>query len=499
MAINIKSLLTDHKSNKTINPRVVVLVAGLYPFFHYYSSNLSEATSWQQFLFMFALCFVLPQLLLGLKNLVFKIKFLKPLKPNYLPIYNAIVFGGLIGFLTFFPQKKLVLLCVVIGFVVGFLLKKHLKKVLFIQFLMALMALVSFVPNLIFHINQDNASWAALSEEELDTQLIEKPNIFVIQPDGYVNFSEIDKPPYNYDNSGFENWLTSKGFTNYDGFRSNYYSTLTSNSSMFAMKHHYYSNTSKSTLKTHKANEVIAGDYNNVLKILKNNGYKSFLITDNSYFLIDRIPSKFDYCNVNTTFMTYHNSGRVEGVEILEDFKSTLDTINTKENFFFIEKTLPSHINYRKRYSLGIEGERSRYIQRLEEANQWIRSLVNTINKYDEEALIVIVADHGGQVGMNFTLEILEKKLNHQEAVSTFSSLLSIKWPKSVGTSNLSFKSNVNLFRNLFFALSSNEYLLKGLKDDSSYLPLKNEDGVNFYQYINDKGEVVFEHVQKNK
>ncbi len=296
MAINIKSLLTDHKSNKTINPRVVVFVAGLYPIFHYYSSNLSEATSWQQFLFMFALCFVLPQLLLGLKNLVFKIKFLKPLKPNYLPIYNATVFGGLIGFLTFFPQKKLVLLCVVIGFVVGFLLKKHLKKVLFIQFLMALMALVSFVPNLIFHINQDNASWAALSEEELDTQLIEKPNIFVIQPDGYVNFSEIDKPPYNYDNSGFENWLTSKGFTNYDGFRSNYYSTLTSNSSMFAMKHHYYSNTSKSTLKTHKANEVIAGDYNNVLKILKNNGYKSFLVTDNSYFLIDRIPSKFDYC-----------------------------------------------------------------------------------------------------------------------------------------------------------------------------------------------------------
>ena len=62
----------------------------------------------------------------------------------------------------------------------------------------------------------------------------------MIQPDGYVSFSELKKGYYNYDNTDFEQWLSHQGFSLHHNFRSNYYSTLSANSSLFAMKHHYY-------------------------------------------------------------------------------------------------------------------------------------------------------------------------------------------------------------------------------------------------------------------
>ena len=256
--------------------------------------------------------------------------------------------------------------------------------------------------------------------------------------------------------------------------------------------YHYYSNTNRSTLKTHRANEAIVGKYNNVLNILSKNGYNSHLISDNSYFLIDRVISQYDYSNINTTWMSYHKSGSVRGVEIQKDLSSVLDTLKSSRNFFFIEKTLPSHIIYKKSKSLGVEGERKRYLNRLKEANQWITNLVNRINDYDEEALIIIVADHGGQVGLEYTLESVNKRLNPQEALSTFSSMLSIKWPKSIEAEHINFKSNVNLFRQVFFLLSGNKEFLINLSDNSSYLPLRTNSTFNFYQYINDSGLPVF-------
>lgn len=476
-----------------ISPSLIVLCAGLYPFFHYYSSNISEATSWQQFVFLFGLCFLLPQILLFLIPLLLKINFFKSLKPFSVSILNSTVFIGLLGFLAFYHNKKTLLLVLVLAFGVGFFIAKHIKKVVVIQLLFAVMGFVSLIPKLVFHFNQNN-TWAKLSIEELQTELKNKPNIFVIQPDGYVNFSEIDKPPYDYDNSEFKSWLSSEGFTNYQGFRSNYYSTYTSNSSMFAMKHHYYSNTNKSTLKTHKPNEAIVGKYNNVLSILKHNGYKSYLITDNSFFLIDRQPLSYDYCNIDTKWMSYHNSGSVTGADIKVDLSRALDTLTSKQNFIFIEKTLPSHIIYKESLSKGKNSERTNYLQRLEDANEWIKSLINEINVFDKNALVIVVADHGGFVGLDYTLQASNNKLNKTEALSVFSSLLSIKWPKSINLDNATnYTSNVNLFRNLFYALSKNKSLLDNLEGNESFLPLKNGEYNGYYKYFDNDGNYVFE------
>jgi hypothetical protein len=493
----IRNKITDFLNNKKEYSHLAIFVAGLYPFFQYYSNNIAEATSWQQFLFITGLCFVLPQIVLLLWAFCRKLNVFKLIKNKGISILNAIVFSGLIGFLVLNLNRKMLVIILIVGAILGFILMKHLKKVLIIQFIFTITSVVSLAPKLLFQLQHDNSTWAKLSEEELDTEFLKTPNIFVIQPDGYVNVSEISQAPYNFNNSEFVTWLSASGFKNHSDFRSNYYSTYTSNSSMFAMQHHYYSNTNPATLKTHDANEAIVGKYNNVLNILKNNKYRSHLITDNSYFLIDREPSQYDYCNINSNLISYHNSGAVNGADIIPDLERVLDTLSGTSNFFFIEKTLPSHIRYAKNTTEGIDKERLRYIERVKLANDWIESLVKKINEFDEQALIIIVADHGGFVGLEYTLEAVMKKLNYQEVISSFSSLLSIKWPDGYESEDLNYMSNVNLFRNVFYTLSKNDKLLNNLNDNSSFLPLKENGKANYYQYLDDKGKFVFKKIYK--
>ena len=482
------------KSKKEV-PRLVAFAAGVYPFIHYYSSNLSIADSWQQLLFIASICFIIPQILVYLRAFLLKFPFIKSLRPFSIGVLNSVSFFSLLGFLIFHFNKKQFLLLLIIAIVIGFVISKHIKKILVLQFLIAGISFVSLLPQLWFGINYNNSDWAQLSEDELNTKFITTPNIFVIQPDGYVNFSEVYDAPYNYDNSEFEKWLGTKKFDNYSNFRSNYYSTLTSNASMFAMKHHYYTNTNPITLKTHKANEIIVGEANNVLKILKHNAYKTHLFTDNSFFLLNRTPLLYDFTNISNSDMVYHDTGSVKGVDITQDFKSVLDTLSGSRNFFFIEKTIPSHIMYRQSLSKGIEGERINYIKRLEHTNDWLKELVKKINKFDDNALIIIVADHGGYVGFEYTLESVERKINNAEALSTFSSLLSIKWPMNITNTNIKFSTNVNLFKKVFYKLSNNKPLLESLSENSSFLPLKDNGKADYYRYINKNGDFVFDKV----
>ena len=66
-----------------------------------------------------------------------------------------------------------------------------------------------------------------------------KPNVYFIQPDGYTSLSEIEKGHYNMDASEIRGLLADNGFKLYNNFRTNYSSTLSTNSAIFSMKHHY--------------------------------------------------------------------------------------------------------------------------------------------------------------------------------------------------------------------------------------------------------------------
>ena len=486
----MNSIISKFLYSERDYPFLTVFAAGLYPFLHYFNSNLHISNSWYQLMFMLLLCFVLPFTLLGLSKFVFKIKPLKQFESKRLTLINLTVFLVLIGFLIFNFKKKATVLLIFVACILAFVLYKHLKKVIILQLVLAIMSMITLVPLLSFAWQQNNDDWAKVSNEIIDTKFKSSPNIFVIQPDGYVNVSELVKPPYNYDNSDFYEYLNTEGFTNYSNFRSNYFSTLTSNASMFAMKHHFYSNTYKKGHKTLNANKVIVGTDNTVLNILKSNNYKTHLITDNSYFSIDRVPMIYDYHNISEHQVSFIKSETIK-TDILSDVEEVLDTLSLSQNFFFIEKIAPSHIVRNPGLSKGIKGERDAYIERLKETNTWLKSLILNIKQFDEDALVVIVADHGGFVGLNHTLESVQKPLNEEEIKSVFSAMLSIKWPNELQTDTLSFKSNVNLFRNLFYALSVNHKLIENQENNNSYIPFYDNGIADYYECIDSDGKVI--------
>ena len=453
------------------HPLLIALAAGLYPLLHYYNGNFDIADSWIQLLFMLGLCLGLPILLVCVSKFVFRLGFLRKFKSYRLTAVNLVVFFGLLGLLIFHLNKKELAVVLLVSALASFLLYRFLGKVIILQLLLAVMSFVTLIPRGWFVLNYD-AEWTQTPDAITEVFFKQNPNVYVIQPDGYTNFTELRKAPYNHRDTTFENYLTETGFINYPNFRSNYYSTLTSNSSMFAMKHHYYQNTYPGNLKTYGSQEVIVGSQNNVLKTFKKNGYKTHLVTDNSFFLTNRKLSSFDHCNIDQSEVKLYDTGGISGVDIVEDFQKLLQGQSDTSNFYFIEKTIPSHIQYTKAASLGVEMERETYLERLEEANDWLTQLITLIHTYDTDPLIILVGDHGGYVGLSYVKEVEQIKLSPLEATSVFSSLLSIKWPQGLNAEGIEFRSNVNLFRQLFAVMSGDKQWLNNLEANESFVPL---------------------------
>lgn len=480
-------------------PYFVVFIAGLYPFLHLYNINLYTLMSWQQFVFLFTVCFGLPQLFLIFVKFVVKINIFHFFKESSLTILNLFVFSALIARFVFNSNKYQLILIAILSMIVGIVLKTYIKQIIVLQILISLTGLVTLAPKLFFGLQQNNAHFAETNTEIIDLKLNKKPNIFVIQPDGYTNKSTLVQAPYNYDNTNFYNYLKDKNFTIYDDFVSNYYSTFTSNTSLFAMKHHYYDNTDKINIKTYGANKVIVGEDNLVVNILNANGYDTNLITDNSFFFKDRVEKSFNYQNISELKIPFYKDKVFNDVDILKDLKSLLsDREKSKPGFFFIEKIIPGHITYSKNSakSTSVKKEKENYLNRLERANVLLKDLIDQIYTFDEEALIVIVADHGGFVGLNYTLESLEREMTYNEVMSSFGAMLAIKWPSGISTEGLEFKTSVNLFRSIFYALSNNELLLQSMESNTSYIPLKTTFGVSVYQSISEDGKVEYKPIK---
>lgn len=463
------------------------LAAGLYPLLHYYSNNFNIADSWPQILFMVTLCLIIPVGITLVLPYLFSLGPLKRLQKYALTAFNFLYFTILLSLLIFhFKNMLLAALLAGIG-LLSLVLYRYLSKVVLLQLLLAVMSLVTLVPKLYFVFTYDDR-WKEISEKVEEVKLKTTPNIYMIQPDGYANFSELRKAAYNDSDTTFENWLTEKGFTNYPDFRSNYFNTLTSNSSAFAMKHHYYGNVNRSNEKTQGAMEDIVGE-NNALTILNNNGYTTHLFTDNSFFLLNRKLKAYDYCNIPESKLPYYKLGKMSGVDILSDFKNKLEEKPEGPNFFFIEKITPGHIKNLKIGSGGIAKEREKYLLGIQQANEWLTSLIELINTHDENALIIIMADHGGSVGLEYSSELKERMLNEAETASVFSVLMSIKWPEGQVPENLNFKSNVNLFRNVFYHLSDDPLLMKSYQADKSYLYNLESGQMEVYQCIDENGK----------
>lgn len=488
-----KSKITSFTENKKEYPILAAIAAGCFPLLHNYSSNFTLVNSTSQLLFFLVLFIALPILVFVLTNMAFKrIEFLKPYKSYVLPVLGLTTMTFLAIISTYGPRKKMLLVAMMIAFILAIVLHKHFKKIIILQLIMALIGIYNLVPKLMIPLNYNN-SWMTPSDEISNVTFKKKPNIYIVQPDGYASFSELKRKHYAFDNSEFESYLKNNGFTLYPDFRSNYFSTLSSNSSMFAMNHHYYNNVKGQSHEFYNARKIIIGD-NPVVSTFKKNGYTTSLILQNSYLLVNRSEIKYDYCNISFDEVPFMARGFSIEKDTNIDLKKAMSHNQSDQGFYFIEQISPGHIPTFKRDSKGKEEERVAYLEKLQWANDWLKDIINTISEKDKNAIIVMVADHGGFVGYDYSLQSMVKQDDVTLINSAFSSALAIKWPQHTPPEYHSkLNTSVNLFRVLFSYLSEDTSYLSDLQEDSSYIIIKEGAPKGVYEMIDEQGKIVFD------
>lgn len=494
---NLRDRIIAFTKSDRDTPIVAAVAAGLYPLLFYYYSNFTLLNSWEQFTFFVVYFLIIPILVFKFSSvLVNRFSYFKSVKQFVLPILNFGWSAYLMVIITKGFSNKLITIAVLVAVILAVLFRKHFKKIIVFQFLLALMVIMPLCKYIFFD-KQSPDEWTK-QPDDIENILFKKtPNIYFIQPDGYANFSEINRGYYNYDNSEFKDFLLNHDFKLYDDYRSNYYSTLSSNSSMFTMKHHYHNFPSSKIREVYNARDVIVGE-NPVLQILKNNNYKTHLLLDRSYILINRPEMAYDYCNMSADSLSYFSRGFQMSSDIFSDLKEIQKDSITKPSFYFLEELSPSHVTNKKSPGDIANVEREKYLNRLEATNKWLKQVLAYIEKEDPNSLIIIAADHGGFVGMNTTLEARTKLTDRDLIYSIFTAQLAIKWPNNQEPSyDNKLKTPVNLFRVLFSYLSENEAYLGNLQEDKSFIQIESGAPFGVYEYINELGEVVFD--KKNK
>ncbi|MBB5269607.1 sulfatase-like hydrolase/transferase [Algibacter amylolyticus] len=361
---------------------------------------------------------------------------------------------------------KLLLISVIVGFIGAIYLANHYWKVLVLILVMAGIPFIKCGVNLSYSLMPNN--WHEQKDDILNAKFVTTPNVYMIQPDGYVGRSVMEDSLYNFSSSLYK-WLEEKEFKVYDDFRSNYPASLSSNSSMFIMRHHYFGDVINPKWDMVFTRDFIAGK-NPVIDIFKSNGYKTHFIVEDEYFQQNRPNKSYDYYNIDYSEIPYFSNDNNVKKDVFKDFRNIFNKSkdSKKPNFFFIEKLLPHHVHFKAEKN-RVEAERKEYLAKIDITNDWIEKIVLEISKNDPNGIIIVAADHGGWVGLNsFTeLAMVEK----EELVrSVFSNLVAIKWNEiDAFPYDKDLKTNVNIFRVLFSALSQNSTYLKSLEEDSSY------------------------------
>ncbi|MBX2827496.1 MAG: hypothetical protein KTR22_05005 [Flavobacteriaceae bacterium] len=473
-------------------PLLAGVVTGLYPFISYYTHNFQLVNSWQHFLFFFALFIVAPALLFWVLYRISKKGFLKKWRTYGLFFLTVFVFLLFVEIALYAQlKKKLALITFLAVIPFAFLLYKHYKKIIFLQVIIAIIGLFYLIP-VLWEQRSISTEWIKQPDAIEAIVLKKKPNIYLIQPDGYVNFEEIVRGHYNMDNSQFKSFLDDNGFTLYPNFRSNYPSTLASNGALFGMKHHYF-NYGTHPSKSLNARKLLVSD-NPALNILKDNGYKTHLILESPYVLLNRPKMGYDACNFSTFDVPFIGSGFRNKKDVQTDLEGYLVMDTSEPKFFFVEFFNPGHIKNRKGDAQGVEGEKKHWEESLAYANERLTKMITTIEKKDPGAMIILLADHGGYVGLEYAMQMYEKTTQRDHIYSLFASLCAIKWPETnLNGVDVDLKSSVNLFRTIFAYLGEDPSLLQHRQPDDSYIILMKNAPKGVYRYINGKGEIVCE------
>jgi hypothetical protein len=496
MLTKLRKVVYHYLNSDKQFPTVMAIGSGLYPMLYCFSGNFSLFNSIEHLLFFLLVFIGLPILVFNATHWLLKTVEQKNYSAFIFSFLNVFAFLFFIKTITYSgAQLKKTLVIIIVAVLIAMFLKKHIKKLVLLQYLLAVVSFIGLIFIIFSNLNISN-DWQNQPDNIADVTFKKKPNVYFIQPDGYVNFSELKGGFYNYDNSRFESFLSDNGFTSYPSVRSNYSTTLSSNSSFFMMKHHYFNNRI-SDFELYNARDMIISK-NPVLDVFKNNGYKTYYVSETDYLLFNRPKMGYDYCNIGYFDFPFIRPGISEPIDINAEIETTVSEIVDQPKFFFIHLLSPWHIKTKQQASSNNKDiERENWLTNLETANIKLTKTINLIKQKDQNALIIIMADHGGYVGFDYGNESEVMTQNRDLIYSIFSNQLSIHWPNNdVPDFNNKFKSSVNVFRLLFSHLSEDDSYSKQLQPDESYKVLRQGIDIGIYKYIDKDGNITLEEHQ---
>ncbi|WP_432410151.1 sulfatase-like hydrolase/transferase [Rasiella sp. SM2506] len=469
---------------------MAALAAGLYPLLFYVSNNYTLVNSWSHLVYFISVFLLAPVAIFCLLKVVASLSIFEKIEKFVLPFLNLFVFLFFLKTALYAGfQIWMVLGIGVVALLYTFFFYKYFLKVVVFQVLLAVVASFYLIPNSIDQF-QYSKEWMQQPDAIAAIQFKKKPNVYLIQPDGYVNFSELKKGFYNVKERKLEDFLQQENFTLYPNFRSNYASTLSSNSSLFTMKHHYYLNTNKFT-EMLDARNIIIGE-NPVVTIFKNNGYTTNFLAERPYLLANRPKMGYDSSNYVNKDVGYITTGLKEKKDVIEPLRQFLENQGEQPAFHFIEIFEPGHITVDEKNHEGTEKERENWISKLEDTNKKLLEIVSLLKEKDPGGIIIILADHGGFVGFQYMHQAYEKTQDRDKLYSIFGANLAIYWPEEIPEAHEHIQTSVNVFRILFSYLSEDSALLHTLQEEGSYLPILYGARKGIYKVIDDTGKIVF-------
>lgn len=293
-------------------------------------------------------------------------------------------------------------------------------------------------------------------------------------------------------NFGMDDWLKERGFTVYPNIRSNYADTLSSNISIFEMRHHYYER-HKLSGEVYFGRRIIAGD-NFVVNFFEKNGYETYLLNFANYLTFD--GCFYSYCHTMPKTVSLFGAEPFIAPDDVDRWansvNSTLERFPKDRRFVFIEHSMsPAHISYTQGESRGREKERRRYESKLREANRWLQAVIEEIQRTDPDPLIILMADHGAYVGYDYVQQATTLTEDPDLIRSSFSIYLAIRWPTTYdGRFDDKFATPVNVFRYIFSFLTDTDSFLSSREEDVSYLNIT-EPKPGIYAAIDESNRVV--------
>jgi hypothetical protein len=460
----IKTFTESHKDY----PLLTGFMCGFYPLLSFYSANYESINSIQHLCFFIFLFLFLPSVLTyvffkGIANFPKTAKY----KTHFLfiiAIEGTATFLSQVQYLTL--KKKLLLALLIVLILLSVKFHNQYKKVLILLMLLGVFPAITVLSNFISKQVNDTKAWMQQNDHITEVKFVKKPNIYFIEPDGYTGKKAMNEPPYSYHDTLYD-YLSSKSFTVYNNTISNYPASLASNASMFAMKHHYLSKILPSSSEMRDARNIISGN-NPVVDIFKKNNYKTFFIVEDEYFQKNFSKGNYDFYNIKNAEIPYFSDDNSVKKDVYLDLKKCIsaEKNSVQPKFYFIEKLLPHHISYK---GSGVENERKEYLQDIESSNKFLKKTIELIELNDPSAIILIVGDHGGWVGIENSEQMYTTK-DPKLIRSIFSNLIAIRWNNQAYKDyDAGLRSNVNIFRILFAYLSEDKSLLENLQKNDAY------------------------------